>query len=83
VLASVGKRSYAGRMTESGERAFLPQDVTIGGNKLSVAEVLHRPDIDELAEKAITDWAIRRAAAIRAAATASHGRLGPNGHKLF
>lgn len=51
------------------------------GEKLSVTEVLHMPNIDALAEKAITDWAIRRAAAIRAAALVSNNRLGPKDHK--
>ena len=73
---------YDGKMAENRER-LLPHDVTIGGDEMSVAEVLQRSDIDKLAEKAIADWATRRATAIRAAATATDGRLGPNGHKLF
>ena len=70
-------------MAEDGEKALLPQNVTIDGGTLSITEVLDRSDIDNLAEKAISEWATRRAASIRAAALVSKDRLGPKDHKLF
>lgn len=66
-------------MAEDGEKAT--PHVTIDGNEVS--RVLNSPDLDKLAEKAIANWAVERAAAMRAAVREPERKLGPKDHKRY